>query len=270
MGFSFFRHISKAVDNLRKIGNTENVKKDFLSFIEQKRKWYGFMRKHTDRQPRERSKDEIPFRDMTPAQKRSYLWDYWKLPALVVIGIVAFVISLVYSMTHTKKPLLSVTVVDCDQDIGMGQRLQDYAKTHDIPEDQAVVTDTVVGTAQSGGGAMSQTGMAFYVRMQSGSEDLVVMPEEEFNEFAESGYFLDLASIVPAEWADRLIVAEQRYDDYEDEQPEPMACAIRLSDIGGFPDSMYTKNAVIAISYNPAHPDTAADFLNDLLRNAGK
>ena len=35
------------------------------------------MRKHTDRQPRERSKDEIPFRDMTAAQKRSYLWDYW-------------------------------------------------------------------------------------------------------------------------------------------------------------------------------------------------
>ncbi len=228
------------------------------------------MRKHTDRQLRERSKDEIPFRDMTAAQKRSYLWDYWKIPALVVIAIVAFAFSIVYSMTHTKKPLLSVTVVDCDQDIGMGQRLQDYAKTHDIPEDQVAVTDMVVGTAQTGGGAMSQAGMAFYVRMQGKSEDLVIMPEEEFNEFAESGYFLDLTSIVPAEWTDRLVVVEQRYDDYEDEQPEPMACAIRLSDIGGFPDTMYTQNAVIAISYNPAHPDTAADFLNDLLRNGGK
>lgn len=228
------------------------------------------MRKHTDRQPRERSKDEIPFRDMTAAQKRSYLWDYWKIPALVVIAIAAFAISIVYSMTHTKKPLLSVSVVDCNQDIGMEQRLQEYAKAHDIPEDQAVVTDTVVGTAQTGGGAMSQAGMAFYVRMQGKSEDLVIMPEEEFNEFAESGYFLDLTSIVPAEWSDRLVVVEQRYDDYENEQPEPMACAIRLSDIGGFPDTAYTQDAVIAISYNPAHPETAADFLNDLLRNAGK
>ena len=228
------------------------------------------MKKHMDRQPRERSKDEIPFRDMTPAQKRSYLWDYWKIPALVVIIVVAFVVSMVYSMTHTKKPLLSVAVVDCDSDIGMQQRLQDYAAMHDIPEDQAVLTDTVVGSSQNGGGAMSQTGMAFYVRMQSGSEDLVVMPEEEFNEFAQSGYFMDLTSVVPEEWADRLVVVEQRYDDYEEEQPEPMACAIRLSDIGGFADTEYTQHAVIAISYNPAHADTAADFLNDLLRNVGK
>ena len=120
------------------------------------------------------------------------------------------------------------------------------------------------------GGAMSQAGMAFYVRMQSGSEDLVVMPEEEFDEFAESGYFMDLTSVVPEEWTDRLVVVEQRYDDYEDEQPEPMACAIRLCDIGGFPDTEYTQHAVIAISYNPAHADTAADFLNDLLRNVEK
>ncbi len=228
------------------------------------------MRKHTDRQPRERSKDEIPFRDMTAAQKRSYLWDYWKVPALAVILIAVFLISIVYSMTHTKKPLLSVSVVDCDQDIGMRKLLQDYANAHDIPEDRTVVTDTVVGTAQTGGGAMSQAGMAFYVRLQGKSEDLVVMPEEEFDEFAASGYFMDLTSIVPAKWTDRLVVVEQRYDDYEDEQPEPMACAIRLSDIGGFPDTTYTQNAVIAISYNPAHPDMAADFLNDLLRNAGK
>ncbi len=228
------------------------------------------MKKHTDRQPRERSKDEIPFRDMTPAQKRSYLWDYWKIPVLVVILAAAFFISMVYSMTHTKKPLLSVAVVDCDSDIGMQRHLQDYAKAHDIPEEQAVLTDTVVGTVSNGGGAMSQAGMAFYVRMQSGSEDLVVMPEEEFDEFAESGYFMDLTSVVPEEWTDRLVVVEQRYDDYEDEQPEPMACAIRLCDIGGFPDTEYTQHAVIAISYNPAHADTAADFLNDLLRNVEK
>jgi len=224
----------------------------------------------TKKQPREHSKDEIAFRDMTPAQKRSYLWDYWKWPVLIVIAVVAFLIAMIYSMTHTKKPLLSVTVVDCAQDSGIEQRLYDYADTHDIPEDRVTVTDTVVGTSQTGGGAMSQTGMAFYVRMQGGGEDLVIMPEEEFREFAESGYFLDLTSIVPETWTDQLVVVEQRYDDYENEQPEPMACAVRLSDIGGFPDTEYTRDAVIAISYNPVHADTAADFLNDLLRNAKK
>ena len=226
------------------------------------------MKQKTNQEPRERSKDEILFRDMTPAQRRSYLWDYWRWPALAVVVIVIFVVVLVRTMVTSKDPLFHVTLVDCVEDPGIESFVMDYADANEIPQDQVNVVTSTLGSSETGGGAMSQAGMAFYVKLQAGSEDIVVMPEDEFVEFAESGYFLDLTDIVPDEWQELLVVVEQIYDEYEDEQPEPMACAIRLSELGLFTDSDYTEDAVVAISYNPAHPDTAKDFLNDLLRNA--
>lgn len=216
---------------------------------------------------RERFKDEIPFREMTPAQKRSYLWDYWRWPVLAVIVLAVFLISLIRTMVTSKEPLLSVTLTDAtdeDQD-SMTLRVQQFADTQGIPRDQLQISNTVVGTAEYGGGAMSQAGMAFYVRLQSGAEDLVVMPEEAFREYAESGYFMDLTDVVPDEWKDKLIVVEQRYDEYEQIQPEPIACALRTGDIPGMPDTIFYQNAVIAISFNPANTENATLFLADLL-----
>lgn len=215
---------------------------------------------------RERSKDEIPFKEMTPAQKRSYLWDYWRIPALVVIVVAVFLISLIRSMVTAKEMLLSVTTVDLGDDTRIDAYVEQYADENGLPRDQLVLGDIVVGSAAAGGGASSQAGMAFYVRLQGGSEDVVIMPEEVFLEYGSGGYFLDLTDVVPAEWQEKLIQVEQRYDEMEELQPEPVACGIFLRDIPGMPDTPYYENAVIAISYNPDHPEMAEDFLNSLLK----
>lgn len=214
---------------------------------------------------RERSKDEIPFREMTAAQKRSYLWDYWRIPALVVVVIAVVVIAFVYTMATSKETLFSVTMVDSGGDAGFTPYAEQFADEHGIPRDQLAVTDIVVGSSGAGGGASSQAGMAFYVRMQAGSEDIIVMPEAVFEEFASGGYFLDLTEVVPKQWQDQVIVVDQRYDEYEEVQPEPVACGIHMRDIPGMPDTPYYQDAVIAVSYYPDHYDTAVSFLNSLL-----
>ena len=61
------------------------------------------------------------------------------------------------------------------------------------------------------------------------------------------------------------MIAEQRYDEYDEVQPEPVACGIRVRDIPGMPDTQYAQDAAIAIAYNTGHYDTAAAFLNSLL-----
>lgn len=214
---------------------------------------------------RERSKDEIPFREMTAEQKRSYLWDYWRTPALVVVVIAATVIALIYTMATSKETLFSVTTVDSGDDTSFTAYAERFADENGIPRDQMVVADIVVGSSEAGGGASSQAGMAFYVRMQAGSEDIVILPEAVFEEFAAGGYFLDLTEVVPAQWQDRVIVVEQRYDEYDEVQPEPVACGIRMRDIPGMPDTPYYQDAVIAVSYYPDHYDTAVAFLNSFL-----
>lgn len=214
---------------------------------------------------RERSKDEIPFKEMTAAQKRSYLWDYWRTPVIIIAVIVAVLISVVYTVGNSKEILFSVTTVDAIDDTSLTPYAEEFAKEQGIPADQLQVSDTVVGTAEIGGGANSQQGVAFYVRMQAGSEDIVVMQEENFLEFASGGYFLDLTDVVSEQWQDKLVVVEQRYDDFDDVQPEPIACGIRMSDIPGMPDTPYYQNAVIAISYQPDNYENAVAFLNYVL-----
>ena len=215
---------------------------------------------------RERSKDEIPFSEMTPAQKRSYLWDYWRIPALVIVVVAVVIIALVRSMVTSKEPLFSVTTVDSGDDKSFTAYAEQFADENGIPRDQLVVGDTVVGSAESGGGAYSQAGMALYVRMQAGSEDVLILPESVFTEFAAGGYFLDLTDVVPQEWQDKLVVAEQRYDEFDEVQPDPVACGIYMRDIPGMPDTPYYQNAVITIACNADHYDTAVAFLNSLLK----
>lgn len=214
---------------------------------------------------RERSKDEIPFREMTAEQKRSYLWDYWRVPALVVVVVAAVLISVIYTMVSAKDPLLVVTTVDAGDDGSFRACVEAFAQAHDIPEDQYVFGDVTVGTSATGGGAGSQQGMALYVRLQAGSEDIVILREETFLDYASGGYFLDLQDVVPKEWQEKLIVAEQRYDEYDEVQPEPIACGIHMSDIPGMPDTPYYSGAVIAISYLPDNYDNAVAFFNELL-----
>ena len=124
---------------------------------------------------RERSKDEIPFRELTTSQKISYLWDYWKMPVIIIACVVVVVVSLAYTMLTSKEPLLSVTMVDVGNDTSFTPYIQNYGKEQGIPEDQLVISDMVVGTAATGGGASSQSGMAFYVRLQAGGEDVVIL-----------------------------------------------------------------------------------------------
>ncbi len=214
---------------------------------------------------RERSKDEIPFREMTAAQKRSYLWDYWRIPALIVVVAAGILFSVIHSMVTAKDPLLVVTTVDAGKDTGFLSHVEAFAQSHGIPEDQYVFGDVAVGTAAAGGGAESQQGMALYVRLQAESEDIVILPEETFRDYAAGGYFLDLRDLVPQDWKGRLLEVEQRYDEYEETQQESMACGIRMGDIPGMPDTPYYSGAVIAISCLPDNYDNAVAFLRELL-----
>ncbi len=217
---------------------------------------------------RERSKDEIPFREMTAAQKRSYLWDYWRIPALIVVVAAAVLISVIHTMVSTKDPLLVVTTVDAGGDEGFRPWVDAFAKAHDIPDDQYVFGDATVGTEEVGGGAGSQQGMALYVRLQAGSEDILILREETFSDYASGGYFLDLKELVPDEWQEKLVVVKQRYDEYDQVQPEPVACGIRMCDIPGMPDTPYYRGAVLAVSYLPDNYENALAFLTELLAGA--
>lgn len=217
---------------------------------------------------RERSKDEIPFSEMSSKQKVSYLWDYWTIPALAVALAVALVVIVVWSVRTRVQPLLCVTTVDSFGDESLNPLIREYAAQAGISEEQLQIGDTVVGTAENGGGSGSAQGIAFFVRMQAGEEDILVLRSENFEDFGSSGYFMDLTDIVPEEWKDKLIVLEQKYNEFDEVPPEPIACGIRASDIPGIPKTPFYEDAVLTISYNPSHYENAVGCFLHILNCA--
>jgi hypothetical protein len=197
---------------------------------------------------------------MTGKQKISYIRDYYLVMILVVAAIVIGLCYLVYSVTHRTDALLSVTMVDALETEQIEELAEEFALEYGIDEKSVQISDSSIGSAVS-----AQLSVAFYVRLQAGKEDILILPEDTFNEFAQNGYFLDLTDLVPQEWQERLLVVDQVYDEAENVQPDPIACGIRVEDIACIPDDDYYKNAVVAISYNPKNYDNAVAFYNYLL-----
>jgi ABC-type glycerol-3-phosphate transport system substrate-binding protein len=198
---------------------------------------------------------------MTREQKVSYILDYWTVPVIIVAVIVIALAAFLYTMTHQTEILLNVSVVDAPETDSIEALALDFAAANDIPEESVQVSSSLVGDESM----EAQASMAFYVRLQAGDEDILVLPEDTFYMFAQNGYFLDLTDVVPQEWQDKILVAEQLYDDYDEVQPDPIPCGIRMRDIPGMPEGDYYEDAVLVISYYPKNYDNAVAFFNSLL-----
>lgn len=59
---------------------------------------------------------KTPFKDLSAKAKLQYIWDYYKFPILGVILGVAFVISFIIHFVTYKKPVLTLTFVNCAVD----------------------------------------------------------------------------------------------------------------------------------------------------------
>ncbi|MDD6038944.1 MAG: hypothetical protein PUD20_09155 [bacterium] len=214
---------------------------------------------------REHSKDEILFKDMTTEQKLSYLKDYWSIPVVIVIVVILAIGWVIHTARTNVKPIFSVTTVDAAGDERIRELVDAFAQENEIDLERISVGDIAVGKSSQGAGPYSTQGMALYVRLQAQNEDIVILPEETFYEYAEYGYFIDLTAVVPEKYSDKLIVVKQAEDETENTGVEQLACGIRTSDIPALADDGYYGQAVIAISYLPKNMDMAKQFLNYVL-----
>ena len=88
--------------------------------------------------------------------------------------------------------------------------------------------------------------MALSVKLQSGSQDILIIPESTFMEYAVYGYFQDLKQYVPQDRQEELIHVEQE-DDIDGKKYDPLDCGIHLRDLGILPSTDYYDDAVLAI-----------------------
>ncbi len=139
-------------------------------------------------------------KDMSLTGKIGYIWDYYKLPIIIGIFVIIFLIVFVKDWIGNSKPvyLNAValnTILDYDYDSDMAMDLAKYASVD--PKDYRIVIDT---TMQIDLERNTQIGMASEQKLlalfTAGEIDVMMAPEAVANFYAAEGAFSDIRTIL--------------------------------------------------------------------------
>ena len=211
---------------------------------------------------RERMK-ELPDR----SSRLTFLWDYYKLPILVLLLVFLIaVISLFSSLSRSKVSLNVVLlnndalIVKCDDTVF--DRLLEEA---DYETNGKTYVNDRLSLGMSGDeSADADTMQILSAQFMLGDFDLYAADPYYFEYFAKEGAFLSLTSFVEEETlkAHADILYQQ-----EDSQGNLVPCGIRLYAGSPLHEAGYYHNeAILGVTANGSHPEAAEAILKTLFQ----
>ena len=149
-------------------------------------------------------KDEIKISRMEGLQGKSnwykfkYYVYYYKIPVLVGIGVLVFLISLVHSIVTAKDTVLSVALLNANQEVDYSLFLDEYFQTTDY---DAGKTEMRIDASYCFYDNYSnyQNEQRFFVATAAEQIDVVIGSKEIFEKYADMGYFIDLSKLMDAD-----------------------------------------------------------------------
>ena len=148
-------------------------------------------------------KDEIKISRMEGLQGKSnwykfkYYVYYYKIPVIVGIGVLVFLISLVHSIVTAKDTVLSVALLNANQEVEYSLFLDEYFQTTDY---DAGKTEMRIDASYCFYDNYSnyQNEQRFFVATAAEQIDVVIGSKEIFEKYADMGYFIDLSKLMDA------------------------------------------------------------------------
>lgn len=149
-------------------------------------------------------KDEIKISRMEGLQGKSnwykfkYYVYYYKIPVIVGIGVLVFLISLVHSIVTAKDTVLSVALLNANQEVDYSLFLDEYFQTTDY---DAGKTEMRIDASYCFYDNYSnyQNEQRFFVATAAEQIDVVIGSKEIFEKYADMGYFIDLSKLMDAD-----------------------------------------------------------------------
>lgn len=149
-------------------------------------------------------KDEIKISRMEGLQGKSnwykfkYYVYYYKIPVIVGIGVLVFLISLVHSIVTAKDTVLSVALLNANQEVDYSLFMDEYFQTTDY---DAGKTEMRIDASYCFYDNYSnyQNEQRFFVATAAEQIDVVIASKEIFEKYADMGYFIDLSKLMDAD-----------------------------------------------------------------------
>jgi len=203
-------------------------------------------------------------RNMRPKERLDYLWEYYRIHALVTIGVIALLSYIIYTVaTPDVKPqfyaaLINNTVTEEE----LQQYREEFSEYLQLdPKKDSVEFNSSFYMNDSFDSMNSKQVLMAYVAAQE--IDVIIAPESEFSNYAFSGFFDKLSEQLPTNVYSSL--TDHFYLTGTDDDPDQNAYGVYLTDTKLYKNkSVDGEPYVLGIVANAKHKENALEFINYL------
>ena len=153
-------------------------------------------------------KDEIKterkayFKTATPKQKFLYLWEYYKVPAIIVTAIVIFSISFIYHKVTEPENLVNGMFLNIYSELSDTSTVglkQDFLESQDLDPAKYDVSFNDSMNLVGNDTTDYDTRQAIWVQCGAGAIDFMVSPLNYITNYAYNDFYIDLRTVLSKE-----------------------------------------------------------------------
>ncbi|MFT4146397.1 MAG: hypothetical protein QM644_18290 [Mobilitalea sp.] len=203
-------------------------------------------------------------RSMTLNAKLSYLWEYYKIHAIVIIAVVGLIIYFIYEViTPNVNPVFYAAVLNSpledDKKDAFIAEYSEHLKLDPAHEEVVINTQFYFSTAEGSPFTNMQQVLDAYI--SAGDVDVIIAPESDFNRYAQIGYFDKLSNELPTDVYSSL--TDEFYITASEEDTSESAYGVYLTNSSLFKDLTYQGEPyVLGILSNAKHKEDTIEFIN--------
>jgi hypothetical protein len=216
-------------------------------------------------QPRETLTEKQKLKDMTFPDKMGYLWEYYRIHAAVLVGLIALLSYIIYEIitpnieTQFYAAIINNSISDevwVQYSTNFSEYLDLDPKTEDIQLNYNFYLNSNSEYTMS-----MQQALSTYIA--AGEVDVIIAPESTFKEYVYNGFFEKISDQIPTDLYTSL--ADYVFISNTEEVPEKNVYGIYLTDTKLFNEQANnTDPYVLGILANAGHKENAAEFLRML------
>lgn len=204
----------------------------------------------------------------SPKEKLAYFWEYYKVPALIVLLVVIFGSDLIYNIVTKKAIAMEAAFVNMvtAEDFDSEQEAAGFVTWAGIdPKEYEAVFDTGIYIDYDGGDEYTAVNIQKVMAMISARAlDVILADDSYLEQTADEGYYADLSEVLPEELLAQFEAEDKvLYRDIPEDGKGEIPIAVDVRDSSFFLSHEFPSWFTVVI--NAEHPETAVKFLEYML-----
>lgn len=204
----------------------------------------------------------------SPKEKLAYFWEYYKVPALIVLLVVIFGSDLIYNIVTKKAIAMEAAFVNMvtAEDFDSEQEAAGFVTWAGIDsKEYEAVFDTGIYIDYDGGDEYTAVNIQKVMAMISARAlDVILADDSYLEQTADEGYYADLSEVLPEELLAQFEAEDKvLYRDIPEDGKGEIPIAVDVRDSSFFLSHEVPSWFTVVI--NAEHPETAVKFLEYML-----